>query len=299
MATRRKTAKTRSRHLDTAKSRKPQRLKRATPAPRAKPKRKLQATTVASARSFISAAKLPDLPRRIRTATLKHAAAPRLDAGKSQSLVVGSSVVAFVEGVTEKRREDVQNSLLLAQLVAKKAVPDTNKVGDWFKVYFDALGRIGWTVHGVSANAYSAADDDLEAHEAILAVITTLLGAAAPTALLLVKSTLEALKSMNQGQPFITLFNRESQHGHAAHFQVNVVEEDGTGGASVYLVALEMQAQSTITQVLFFKFRHQDATMRHHAGRAAIKGSVLDVVGANIRSKVAQYLLDYIKEVPI
>lgn len=266
---------------------------------RAKPKRTVRAATVARARTFISTAELPDLPRRMRTATLKHAAAPVLEAGKSQSLVVGSTVVAFVEGVTEKRREDVQNSLLLAQLVAKKAVPDTNKVQDWFKVYFDALGRIGWTVQGVTANAYSAADDGLAAHEAVLAVITTLLGAAAPTALLLVKSTLDALKSMNQGQPFITLFNRESQHGQAAHFQVNVVEEDGAGGASVYLVALEMQARSTITQVLFFKFRHQEATMRHHAGRAAITGSVLDKVGANIRSRIEQYLLDYIKEVPI
>ena len=254
--------------------------------------------TVASARSFIRAVKLPLPPARLRTRGGGEAA-PALDATKNQSLVVGSSVVAFVEGVSPPRREEVQNCLLLAQLAAKKAVPDTKRVGEWFKVYFDTLSRIGWAVQGITASKYAASDDDLEAHEAVISVVASLLGGAAPAALLLVKNTLEALKSMNQNQPFITIFNRESRHGRAAHLQVNVVEGDGAGGAAVYLVALELEARASITQVLFFKFRHDETTMRHHAGRATINASVLDTVGADIRTKVGQYLSDYIKEIPI
>ena len=75
--------------------------------------------------------------------------------------------------------------------------------------------------------------------------------------------------------------------------------DEGVGGAAVFLVALELEARATITQVLFFKFRHDETTMRHHAGRATINASVLDTVGADIRTKVGQYVSDYIKQIPI
>ena len=257
------------------------------------------AVAVASARRFIGALPLPAPPPQGRGAELTADTAPELDAVAKPTLVVGSSVVAFGDGVDQPRRADVQNSLLLAQLAAKQAVPNTQRVGDWFTVYFDTLSHIGWAVEDVTTNSYAAADDGLETHEAVLAVVTSLLGGAAPAALLLVKNTLEALQSMSRDQPFIALFNRESRHGRAAHFQVHVVDGDGAGGAAVYVAALELETRANNTQVLFFKFRHDTATMRHYAGRAAISAAVLDMVGEDIRTRVGQYLSDYIKAVPI
>lgn len=61
------------------------------------------------------------------------------DAAKNQATVVGADVLSFVTGVTAEGREAIVNSSLLAQLVAKKKVPDSRNVEDWYKAYFDAL----------------------------------------------------------------------------------------------------------------------------------------------------------------
>lgn len=268
-------------------------------APHRRSARKSQAVTVASARRFIDRIQLPPTPARKRsTASLGFETEIVHDSSKDASLVVGSSILSFVKGVTAERREAIVNSSLLAQLAANRAVPDSTKMGDWFKVYFGTLQRIGWVIQGMSMTDYGAKDDNVEAHEAILTVAASLLGTA-PAALALVNTTLKALKEMNKDSPWITLFSRQSQHAHTAHFQVGLAEEDAAGQFWVYLMALEIKARSMITQVLFFKFRHNEATMRHHAGRVSINSSVLAKVGEEIKTKIVQYASDYIKALPI
>ena len=66
---------------------------------------------------------------------------------------------------------------------------------------------------------YRESSTDFDAHKAILAVATTLLGAA-PAALALVKTTIEALQSMDSTTPWLTIFSRESQTSRAARFQM-------------------------------------------------------------------------------
>src|SRR5438105_15847126 len=63
------------------------------------------------------------------------------DAVKNQTLVVGSDIVSFVKGVTAESRQDIANSALLAQLVAKKKVPDPARIYEWYREYFDVLSN--------------------------------------------------------------------------------------------------------------------------------------------------------------
>ncbi|MDU6669073.1 MAG: hypothetical protein E6501_10675, partial [Bradyrhizobium sp.] len=81
---------------------------------------------VSKARDFVQAAPLPP-----RLAVLEDAASPvdqALSRAKDQAAVVGSDVISFVNGVTTEQRQDLINSALLAQLVAKVEVPDANRI---------------------------------------------------------------------------------------------------------------------------------------------------------------------------
>src|SRR5262245_2633813 len=130
---------------------------------------------VDKARAFVKGLALPDSP----VAVL--GAAPTefdFDAVKQDVAVVGSDVVAFVKDITPEQRKDVVNASLLAQLVAKKAIPNPQKLPDvlaWYDKYFDTLSNIGFATQDMGFAEYTAGGDTFQAHQAILDVAATLL----------------------------------------------------------------------------------------------------------------------------
>jgi hypothetical protein len=205
--------------------------------------------------------------------------------------------VSFVTGVTPARRKAIVNSSMLAQLVAKDRISDAQRIYDWYDVYFEVLGNIGWVIQDRTFADYHESSQNFEAHEAILAVATTLLGSA-PTALALVKSTIDSLKSMDANSPWVTIFSRESQRASTAHFQISLAEQDPAGQFLVSLMAFGLEAKSTITRVLFFKAKASEARLRHYAGRVTINTDVLDGVGEAIKAKVIGHTADYVRALP-
>lgn len=249
-----------------------------------------------SARSFVAQAALPEVARN-RAAAVAETVAAGFETAKNEAVVVGSDAISFVSGVTAERREAIVNSSLLAQLVARKTVGNSTDIYAWYDAYFDVLANIGWVVQQKDFAEYRQASQNFEAHEAVLAVATTLLGAA-PTALALVKTTLDALHSMNADKPWITLFNRESQNARTAHFQITLAEQAADGQFFVTLMAFGLEASSTITQVLFFRMTANEATLRHCSGKVTIDTAVLDELRANLKAKLVAHSRDYVRKLP-
>ena len=223
--------------------------------------------------------------------------ATAIDAAHSQAAVVGSEVVSFAPAVPAERREAIINSTLLAQLVANKRIPDATKIYEWYDVYFDTLTNLGWTIQDQGFAEYEERKESFEAHSAILAVATTLLGSA-PTALAAVTSAINALHKMDESTPWITLFNRESGSAKAARFQVSVADQDEDGQPFVTLMAFALEARSNVTQVLFFKAKRSEAKLRHYSGRVTVNSAVLDAIAGDIRAKLIGQASEYVKGIP-
>ncbi|MGQ0649767.1 MAG: hypothetical protein ACT4P7_19615 [Gemmatimonadaceae bacterium] len=251
--------------------------------------------SIASAREFVSGADIP-APRRSRSA-----AAPTtqvaFDSAKTQAAVIGSAVVSFVNGVSAERRDAIVDSSLLAQLVAKQKVPEPDRIYDWYEAYFDVLTNVGWVVQEKGFAEYKEASKDFDAHKAILAVATTLLGPA-PAALAIVKSTIDALESMNESSPWIRIFNKETQSARAARFQIGLAEQDANGEFFVNLLAFGLEAKSSVTQVLFFKARSTEAKLQHYSGRVTINTGVLDGIRAEIKKKLLGHANNFVSQLP-
>jgi len=256
----------------------------------------MSSDSVANARRFVEALRLRPTPR-AGDAPPQSAVDLALDAAKDQAAVVGSDVISFVSGVTAERRAAIIDSSLLAQLVAKKTVGDPSRIDDWYDAYFEVLTNIGWLVQDRSFAEYREQHSYLDAHQAILAVATALLGTA-PAALALVKATLDALRSMDADSPWITIFSRECQAARTARFQISLAEQDPNGQFFVTLMAFGLEATSTVTQVLFFRASASEATLRHFSGRVTISTDVLDGVRDAIRAKLAGVAADYVRLLP-
>ena len=64
------------------------------------------------------------------------------------------------------------------------------------------------------------------------------------------------------------------------------------------LMAFGLEAKSTVTQVLFFKVKASEATLRHYSGRLTINTAVLDGIREQIQMKLSGLASDYVKTLP-
>ncbi len=249
------------------------------------------------ARAFVAQVDLSDLPEHEARFFDEPPAAFAPDPAKDQSAVVGSSIVCYRKGVGAEHRRAINDSSLLAQLVANKTVPDQSDIPAWYDAYFNVLTTVGWVLQERGFSRYDAASDNADVHEAILSIAAGLLGGPATTAYEVVKITLDTLQSLGDASPWLTLFTRESRRAHAACFQVSLVEE-GAAGFRASLMAFELDASSTLNQILFFKITSASATLRQYSGRVAIDDDVLAAVSNDIAAKIAAFTAGYVKGLP-
>jgi hypothetical protein len=257
------------------------------------PRRKemtMSSTKPELARSYVDAADLPEPRAGRRGSPESKTALAAFETTRQQAAVVGAEVVAFAEGVPV-------NSTLLAQLVASKKVPDKSRIFDWYDAYYDALANIGWPMQERNFAVYVETGQNFEAHKAIISVLTAILGPGA-TALSMITGTLQALQSMDADSPWITLFSKESMSAETASFQVSAVEKGPDGEPFVTLAAFGMQAKSKLTQVLFFKARASDVTLRHCSSKVTIDAAVASAVRQPLRDKLAAHAVDFVKTLP-
>ena len=255
----------------------------------------MKTVTPHSARAFLNAI---DLPPSTREGFESVGEIIDFKAQKDQAMVVASDIVAFVKGVSNERRQDIVNASLLAQLVANKIVPDKANYIEWYNAYFDVLENTGWVIQDRSFSAYTEQANGLEAHEAILKVAGVFLGAA-PAALAVVISTLEALKSMDSSKPWITIFDCESKHVKTGHFQIALAEQGENDQFLVSLMAFSLNAQSTLTNILFFKIRNDEVDLQKCSGKVTINDQVLSDVRDIVRKKITTHVSEYLANLPI
>lgn len=242
------------------------------------------------ARTFVASAALPGRPHGVAE---QDSTAVYFETTKQQAVVVGSDVMAFVPGIQAEVRSALSDSALLAQLVANQKHPDQEDVLGWFTDYFQVLQTIGWTVQDNGFVEYAETGEGFEVHEKILEFAAVALGPA-PAALAVVTATLNALKDVDSNAGWITIFNRETQHAKAGRFQISVAEPDAQGGVLVTMMAFALKAEKTVTQVLFFKVKKTEATLRKHEGKASINMDALKDLRDPIRKKVRDFQLSYI-----
>jgi hypothetical protein len=248
--------------------------------------------SVDQARKFVARAELPPAPH---ISKAREAAEPlKLVKEKTQALVVGSDVMSFVSGVTPERRQDLVNASLLAQLVATKRVPNPTNLQAWYDAYFEVLTNLGFAIQDRQFANYSEKSDDFEAHEAILSIAATLL-AGAPAALSIVKTTMEALKTDG---PWLTLFTQESQSAKTAKFQVTLALQGEGDQFLVSLMAFALEAKANLTQVVFFKVRSNEATLKHVSGKVTIDPEVLASVREDVSRRLEKYAKAYVEALP-
>jgi hypothetical protein len=251
---------------------------------------------IAKAREYVKAVDLAGTPRDIGALDIAAETGEAFDQTKKQAQVVGSGLFSFAEGVGADVREAISDSALLAQLVANKRVTFEQDPITWFRTYAEVLENVGWTLQEGGWSDYTSRGTSGEVHEKIVDVLTIALGPA-PAALAIVVAAVGALKAMKPDSSWIKIFSRESQKAKLARFQIGLVEKEDAGQVFVSLLACLIEAKTTITQVLFFKFKDAQAAFKANGSKVSINRASLAELGPTIRKKIKAYQADYLSSI--
>jgi hypothetical protein len=251
---------------------------------------------VTRAAEFIKSIDLSGTRRGILPQDAATEASEVFDVAKSQAQVVGSALFSFAKGVTPGTREAISDSALLAQLVANKRASSDAAPIEWYAAYQDVLMNIGWVLQESGWVDYTAQGTAVEVHQKIIEVLGVALGPSA-AALAIIRTAIDVLQAMTPGTSWLTIFSRESQHAKVARFQVGLVETDAAADVFVSLLACLIEGRSSITQVLFFKFRNEHASFRANSAKVSINRGALQELLPAIRTKVRAYQADYVSSI--
>jgi hypothetical protein len=248
------------------------------------------------AREYVESIDLTGTPRALVPQDAAAAATDVFDEAKAQARVVGSSLFSFAQGVTAETREAISQSALLAQLVANKRSSADKEPTQWYATYQDVLANIGWVLQDHGWTDYTARGTAVEVHGRIIEVLTAALGPSA-AALTIIKSAVDALAAMAPSTSWLRIFSRESQRAEIARFQIGFVETGEAADVYVSMLACLIQARTSVTQVLFFRVKDENATFKANSAKVSIDRAALTEIEPTVRAKVRAYQLDYVSSI--
>lgn len=250
--------------------------------------------SLASIREYVESLELPPMLERTRGGT----ASPPAFTEAPQVVEVGAQLAEFTDKVPSELRPLIANTMLLAQLAANKASSDTPNVFDWYGKYRSVLENVGWTVQGSEEEKREVTQKNAGLHKALIPVIASMLGPQV-AALSLIVRLLQGLQEMDAQSPWITLFDRASQHARGAKFQISYVDADSGGSPTISLLCFAIEAERTVTQVLFFKFSSEKADLHQSTARLLVTRDRLQTDQQLIENKVGAFIAEFVNNIEI
>lgn len=217
---------------------------------------------------------------------------PDLQALKEQAAVVDSNLVVFPAETPKKVREAVCNWTLFAQRAASKLV-DREKTSEWVDAYLDVLLNTGWSVREEATTWHEETTTGSVVHQEILKFVTVALGPV-PAALALVTAALTSLQAMNKNSKWITLFDRRAKHASSTGFSVANVETEADDAAQLRSIDFRVEAHTTMTQFLFFRFTSEKAKMFRRGTVLYLSADAMNELAPVIRQRVVEFAKDNI-----
>ncbi|MCM8598598.1 MAG: hypothetical protein NFW04_08075 [Candidatus Accumulibacter sp.] len=160
------------------------------------------------------------------------------------------SLVSFVDGLDAQSKDDVLDSLQLAQRAASGAHDRFAEVQAWYEKYLEVLNQVGWVTEQFAFVAGQQSEGELRMDQAALAVIMAI---ATQNQLAILKEAVSALESLASTDHTISLFSQMSAREGAGNFQMGAAQQAANGAVSLAMGAFHFQSQDQTSKILFFK----------------------------------------------
>jgi hypothetical protein len=217
------------------------------------------------------------------------------DPEKEEAFVNAGSVVAFAQGVSAQGRQDVLNSTLFAQRAADFRHERDEEPDEWYDVYVEVLGTIGWRVDSWQFSRFETSSIDFTVEEVVTSVMSAL---GEGGGLDRITRAIRALAALGGEDGRIQLFNKNSKSQSRGAFQVGTATET-SDVVTMALGAFYFDANTNVKSVLFFRFGSDSTGFFAGAQQVTLNAEVYAVVRDTVFEKLTKELPDSLAKFPI
>jgi hypothetical protein len=215
--------------------------------------------------------------------------------GEEQSFLNAKSLVSFISEVNGQRRNDVLNSVLLAQLAANKQFPDDTQILDWYKAFVKILNNLGWAIESAEFSTFQSGTDIFEVENAIIDILTTAFGGAFKTVIV---KTLASIKGLSDTNGKITAFEKNTHSLSKGAFQIGLAKEEN-GTVSLQIGSFLLTSSNEIKKILFFKSTKDKTKLDYCSRKGTLDEEVYNKIRQAVLDKLGGKVTEFITEVEI
>ena len=197
--------------------------------------------------------------------------------------------------VSQQSKFDVLNSKLLAQLAATKKFNRETQIINWYKYYRTVLENVGYVVDAFGFSKYNASGRKFTMDRAVIDVLKSL---TSNDKLDILKSGINALKALDDGDGRLVLFEKSTHNLERGNFQVSVASEKD-GFVSLDLGAFHFKSKKKVKKILWFGSSKSDVSFSAKAQSVTLNPQVYSQVREAIVKKLGKKAKSFIKQIEI
>ncbi|MFJ4194116.1 hypothetical protein [Pseudomonas sp. NPDC089534] len=218
-----------------------------------------------------------------------------IDPGKDSGTVGKEMVNIYLAGVSEQNRKDVDNCKLLVQNAADKLYDPINEMFEWYTYYTSSLAKLGWITQTAQVKEQIIKQSGLTMDVVAIYVIQSLLGANAKS---LVELSLKAVEGIKDNEGLINIYNRSSNVGHDAKFDMSPVWQTDHGAPMMVLNCNSLDVSESTTGILWWKSKKQETAIKTAAQAVYLNTDVYGALRDEVLKKLAGAGKDYLGQLP-
>jgi hypothetical protein len=214
--------------------------------------------------------------------------------------VVGDGILAFVSGMSEQNKTDIQHSYLFASLVANRRYPADHQGKEWYQLFLQVMQDCGWVILQKYYDSVAASGRSFTMDQLVLKVLGSALTAAAipgPTSLLMLKVATDAIAALEARDRPLRLFDQNIQESGTGGFGVATCHETPQGEVIMALGAVRFIKRTNQTQVLFVNWDSSSVDLYRGESHLTMvpaiinrtRAIILERLGDRAKTKIEEY----------
>lgn len=213
-----------------------------------------------------------------------------------QAFIADKSLVSFAADLASQARQDVLNSVLLAQLAANKQADIGKDLKGWYKAFISVLQQVGWVIEKEQQDRFKSKHSLFEVEEVIIEILSGAFGAGY---IVLIKNTLAALKKMaDKNSGTIKVFEQNTVENEKGCMQVGAAMAENDA-ISLQMGTFMITSRSKMKRILFFKFNKDSTDLEYASCKATLNAGMYARIRQTVEDRLVNFSNDFIKEVAL
>lgn len=202
-----------------------------------------------------------------------------------QSFLAEKSIVSFLAGVSAAHRNDILNTILLAQMAANNKVPDhETRMLDWYQAFMDILEKS--TFYVLQAEQVTHFESSKSVFEMQSAILGLLQASFTGNVAAILEKTMESIGKLAGKDGRITAFDRNTHKAANGCFQIAAAAEEN-GVVSLQMGTFVISTTDKSTNILFIRTAKDETSLEYRSRQATFNAQGYT---DTVRAKVEQIL---------